>query len=202
MKEAYPNLVERLDLTRSVLEREEAAFDRTLRAGPGSARGGARTRPRPRGRPTLDGELAFRLHDTHGFPIELTEELAAEAGLGVDRDGVRRGDGRAARAGPRGRPGAGGGRRGGLPRPPRAPSGETAFVGRSPTPTRSRPGSSACWPAQKQGTAEIFLDRSPFYAEGGGQVGDTGTIVTETGRAEVFDTVGAAAGPRTRTGPG
>ena len=52
------------------------------------------------------------------------------------------------------------------------------------------------------GTAEVFLDRSPFYAEGGGQVGDTGTIVTETGRAEVYDTVAALPGSHTPTGPG
>ena len=52
------------------------------------------------------------------------------------------------------------------------------------------------------GQAEIFLDRTPFYAEGGGQVGDTGTIVTETGTALVYDTVNALPGPVVPPGPG
>ena len=66
--------------------------------------------------------------------------------------------------------------------------------------TRRRAG---CWPcssawatrkAAKQGTVEIFLDRTPFYAEGGGQIGDTGTIVTESGIADVYDTQYAVPG--------
>jgi alanyl-tRNA synthetase len=187
MGSAYPALTDRLDLARSVLEREEAAFDRTLRAGLGLLKDAIDTAEHEH-RSTLDGELAFRLHDTHGFPVELTEELAREAGLAVDRPVFD-----AAMAAQRDR----------ARRAARAPvladetayrtlldeHGESDFVGRG--------AESYAVPARvvgvllgaKEGTAEIFLDRTPFYAEGGGQIGDTGTIVTETGRAEVFDTV-------------
>ncbi len=187
MGEAYPNLPGRLDLARSVLEREESSFDRTLRAGLGllndaldsSSRGGSQT---------LDGDVAFRLHDTHGFPIELTEELASEAGLGVDRavfDTAMTAQRERARN---------------AARAPAAAdeqnyralldaNGETAFIGRSLDAYSSPARIVGVLAGAKEGTAEIFLDRTPFYAEGGGQMGDHGTIVTETGRAEVFDTV-------------
>jgi len=187
MKAAYPNLPDRLDLAVSVLSREEAAFDRTLKSGLGllqealeSAKGSGRDR--------LDGDVAFRLHDTHGFPIELTEELAEEAGIDVDRAVF---DTAMAEQRDRARRAA---------RSPAAAdesayhdivesSGETAFVGRSPDSYSVPARIVGVLAGEKPGTAEIFLDRSPFYAEGGGQVGDTGSIVTETGRADVFDTV-------------
>jgi alanyl-tRNA synthetase len=192
MRSAYPVLSDRLDLARSVLEREEAAFDRTLRSGLGLLRDAMETARREE-RTTLDGELAFRLHDTHGFPVELTEELAGEAGLAVDRpvfDAAMAAQRERARAAAR--------------TPVLADEaayralldehGESDFVGRSlesyATPARVI----GVLVGAKEGTAEIFLDRTPFYAEGGGQVGDRGTIVTETGRAEVFDTVAPLTG--------
>ncbi len=105
MGEAYPLLVARRDEILGVIAREEAQFARTLDAGNEAARGGdrqgrvGRSRAggrRPSGRrapadaPRLPGEIAFKLHDTYGFPIDLTVELAAEYGVAVDRDGFDR----------------------------------------------------------------------------------------------------------------
>ncbi|MGH9091787.1 MAG: alanine--tRNA ligase, partial [Acidimicrobiales bacterium] len=188
---AYPALVRDLDLVQGVLDREEAGFDRTLRTGlhlltealdEAKAGGGE-----------LGGEVAFRLHDTHGFPIELTGELAGEAGVAVDRAGY---DERMAAQRERARQAA------------RTASvadedayrrlldaeGPTAFVGRSPDAYAVPARVVGVLAGAEPGTAEMFLDRTPFYAEGGGQVGDTGTVVTETGRAEVYDTVPALPG--------
>ena len=79
---AYPALIENNDMILSVLEREEAGFDRTLRAGLGRLEEAFAT-----GTKVLGGDEAFTLHDTHGFPVELTEELARDAGVELDRAG-------------------------------------------------------------------------------------------------------------------
>ena len=83
----------------------------------------------------------------------------------------------------------------------RAERARATFVGRAPDAYAVPARVVGVLAGAKEGTAEIFLDRTPFYAEGGGQVGDTGTIVTETGRAEVFDTVRRRCRACTRTGP-
>ncbi len=99
MQDAYPHLVARRDEILSVIGREEAQFARTLDAGTKhleEALAGLATTERAIGRrpedlpddaPRLDGAIAFRLHDTYGFPIDLTVELAAEYGVAVERDG-------------------------------------------------------------------------------------------------------------------
>ena len=190
MGRAYPVLVENLGLVQEVVEREERGFDRTLRTGLSlleEAMAEASERPARR----LSGEVAFRLHDTHGFPIELTEELAAERGLTVERDVF---DAAMEEQRNRARLAA---------RTPAAADehayrlllddvGPTTFVGREHYTLATRV--TAVLAGSEPGTAEIFLDRTPFYAEGGGQVGDTGTIVTETGRAVVYDTKPALPG--------
>jgi alanyl-tRNA synthetase len=189
---AYPAMAEQHRLITDVVAREEEGFLRTLATGStileeelASGAGG------------VSGDLAFRLHDTYGFPVELTVEIAEEAGVSVDLEAFesamdqQRAQARAAA------------------RSSRTPAGEaayrtvlddegqTVFVGQRPD-GYSAPARVVAVLADhdpdRAGQVEIFLDRTPFYAEGGGQDGDTGTIVTETGTALVYDTVSALPG--------
>jgi len=183
---AYPSLRKDRDLVVSILEREEAQFDRTLRTGLGLL-DEALASEEVRTTRTLPGELAFRLHDTHGFPFELTEELSAERDVAVDRDAfdaAMRGQRERARAATRAA----------APADESAyrslldAEGPTLFVGRDPAHYATTSRVVGVLEAT-DGTVELFLEHTPFYAEGGGQVGDAGTIATETGTADVFDTV-------------
>ncbi|MDQ6911115.1 MAG: alanine--tRNA ligase, partial [Actinomycetota bacterium] len=86
MGEAYPELVRNLDFVLGVVTREEAKFRQTLRSGSAildEELAGAKVG----GQSTLPGSVAFRLHDTFGFPLELTLEVAGEHGITVDRAG-------------------------------------------------------------------------------------------------------------------
>ena len=193
--DAYPALRAQQDLVVNVVAREEAGFDRTLRAGLTRLEEAFAT-----GTKVLEGDVAFTLHDTHGFPVELTEELARDAGVEVDRAGF---DAAMAAQRERARAAAKSSRAGdeAAYRALLDAEGPTSFVGRGrenyEVPARWSPCSRAPpMPPMPGGgrDVEIFLDRTPFYAESGGQVGDTGTIVTESGIAEVVDTVNAVPG--------
>ncbi len=191
MGAAYPVLVKDRELIIEVLEREEAGFARTLRTGL-SLLEGARDDVLASGSTVFPGDVAFKLHDTHGFPVELTDEIVAESGLQVARE-----DFDAAMAQQRARA--------------RAAAktlhiadeaqyrdlierhGATEFVGRDVT-RYSVETTVIALLVGEDGTSELFLDSTPFYAESGGQVGDTGTIVTESGRFEVLDTQNVAGG--------
>ena len=211
--EAYPALRAQHDLIVNVVAREEAGFDRTLRAGLSRLEEALAT-----GATVLPGDVAFTLHDTHGFPVELTEELARDAGVEVDRAGfdaamdAQRERARAAAKSSRAGDEA-------AYRTLLDVEGPTSFVGRGAenyeVPARvlavleSAPADADADVGGRGEAAdtdgrvvEIFLDRTPFYAESGGQVGDTGTIVTESGIAEVDDTVLAVPGPGGAPGPG
>ena len=192
MGAAYPVLVKDRDLIVEVLEREEAGFARTLRTGL-SLLEEARDEVLASGSSVFPGDVAFKLHDTHGFPVELTDEIVAESGLAVDRATLRRGDGRAARARARRRQDAQPRRRRAVPRPRRAPRRHRVRRARRHALQRRDDRCWRCWPA-RTASSELFLDATPFYAESGGQVGDTGVVVTETGRFEVVDTQNVAGG--------
>jgi alanyl-tRNA synthetase len=180
--EAHPALVEELDLIQATVEREEGAFRRALDAGSVVLE---EELAKSRGR--VSGEVAFRLHDTHGFPIELTMEMAAEAGAQVDTEGFEREmsvQRERARADARARRAVTGDEA--VYRELLEQSGPTQFTGyrhfEEPTTVV------AVQAGPTPGTVEVVLERTPFYAEAGGQVGDTGAITTETGRARVTDT--------------
>ncbi|MFO7808663.1 alanine--tRNA ligase [Guyparkeria sp.] len=180
---AYPELVKVEDEVARVLLAEEERFQQTLASGmqvleqsvAGLPAGG-----------TIDGETAFKLYDTHGFPLDLTADIARERGLSVDETGFeremaeRRAQSRAASHF----------------------TAETIKIG-TDEPTEfagyeheslkatvaavAREGSQT--EALESGQdGVIALDRTPFYAESGGQVGDTGLIESASGRFVVHDT--------------
>ena len=150
----------------------------------------------PADAPRLDGELAFRLHDTYGFPIDLTVELAAEYGVAVDRAGF---EVALARQRERSRSG----RKAELSRHAESTGtyqailarvGETDFLGYEGTSATGlvvaivRDGVEVEAAAEGE-SVEVVLDRTPFYAEGGGQIGDRGTFEAADGTAlDVDDT--------------
>ncbi|HEX6300232.1 MAG TPA: alanine--tRNA ligase [Acidimicrobiia bacterium] len=187
MRDAYPELAEKRDFILDVITREEERFRRTLESGHQLL-----DTELEEGE-TLSGSAAFKLHDTYGFPIDLTKEIAAERGVEVDIGGfdvemeAQRARARAAWKGSDAAETAD------VYRGLIEHHGLTDFVGydyemsdgvvlsmvrEGETITRAGTGE----------TIEIFLDKTPFYAESGGQVGDTGVIQTDTGQAVVIDT--------------
>jgi alanyl-tRNA synthetase len=185
---AHPRLVAELDRISETVEREEGAFRRTLDAGSVILEEVLRS-----GTGRVPGDVAFRLHDTHGFPIELTMEMAAEAGVEVDTEGFEAemaAQRELAKADARRRREALGDEA--TYRDLLEESGPTRFTGYQHD---EEPATVvAVLAGAEPGTAEVILDRTPFYAESGGQVGDTGVITTETGRATVLDTQSALPG--------
>ncbi len=190
MGSAYPALVHDRDLVVEVLEREEHGFERTLATGM-SLLAEEEERLVARGETVVPGEVAFKLHDTHGFPVELTREVAAEAGLTVDQEGfaaaMRAQRERARAAAKTLRLADDAHYRDLVER-----HGVTEFIGREPERYSAETEVVALLAGPEW--SELFVSQTPFYAESGGQVGDQGSIVTETGRFEVVDTQLVAGG--------
>ena len=191
MGEAYPVLVKDRDLIASILEREESGFARTLRTGM-SLLEEARGEVARSGATVFPGDVAFRLHDTHGFPIELTSEIVGESGLDVDRDAFDTAmteQRERARASSKALNVADDAQY----RELIERHGTTEFVGRDVS-RYSLETTVLAILVGEDGTSELFLEMTPFYAESGGQVGDVGSFVTESGRFEILDTQNVAGG--------
>ncbi len=189
----YPELVEKRDRIKRVIAHEEEHFSRTLAAG--MARFDALVDQLKRaGETTIPGVEAFRLYDTYGFPLELTEELAREEGLGVDRAGFESALEQqrvVSRAGAATRFADTVRQRAELYA--RYSVQPTEFLGYSQLEAEATivgilDLTRAIESAEAGQEIEVILDRTPFYGEAGGQVGDTGIIRTETGVADVLDT--------------
>ncbi|MYE48058.1 MAG: alanine--tRNA ligase, partial [Gammaproteobacteria bacterium] len=196
MGAAFPELAESRELAERVLRSEEERFAATLEQG---MRYLDRTLEDVRDG-VIPGEKAFVLYDTYGFPVDLTADIARGRGLSVDMSGY---DAAMARQRERSRSSSGmraqqtntpGG--GGIP-PSIVPASEFTGYERLENPARVigiRIGGEAAERAEKGKTAEIVLDRTPFYAESGGQVGDTGVLDGPGLRFEVRDTQQTSAG--------
>ena len=178
MGDAYPELISQQTLIEKVLKEEEESFLRTLETGIKLLE---KNLPEQEGG-VMSGEVAFQLYDTFGFPLDLTELILREHGMRVDVGGfntemekqkqrarhaaaVETGDWIKIR------------------------EGEPEFTGYDETETETR---ILRYRAVKQKNREFFqivLSRSPFYAEMGGQVGDTGWLIPEEGETiDIFDT--------------
>jgi len=178
-KDPYPELKEREKVITEVVHAESEKFNRTLEQGMEQFEKIAAQHPK-----TIPGVDAFRLHDTFGFPLELTRELASERGVEVDEEGFRVAMEQQRARSRRGTPQ-------GWALAKDLPSSE--FTGYHELATESsiaaiRKDGQAVDRAVEGDDVEVFLSRTPFYAESGGQVGDTGTITTESGRLRVEDT--------------
>jgi len=195
MGSAYPNLVSSQAAIVAAASREEERFRRTLESGHTllDAELEAMTSD------VLAGSVAFKLHDTYGFPVELTREIAAERGRQVDMDGFESemtAQRKRARQAWRGGDMA---RLGDLYRKVMEVTGPTQFVGYDQAESAGRILSmvregEVVERAELGQEVEVFLDRTPFYAESGGQVGDRGVIESPTGRLLVSDTRRGLAG--------
>jgi alanyl-tRNA synthetase len=191
MVPAYPEITSEWERVEASAAAEDEAFSRTLATGT-ALFDLASAKTKESGGHILSGAEAFTLHDTHGFPIDLTIEMAEEAGLSVDREEFTRlmeeqrtrskADSHAKKSGSAANEAY---------RQLRD-AGESQFVGYSDLAATTRVvgivrGGESVRRAKVGDEVEIFLAETPFYAEAGGQIADKGVLATDAGEFEVLD---------------
>jgi alanyl-tRNA synthetase len=187
MGQAYPELPAKQAFVEDALRTEEQRFGETLEHGMRlfdevAAKSGR----------TIPGADAFRLYDTYGFPVDLTADIARERGLEVDMDGFEQAmNEQRARARAAGRFEA----KGQMPAELASQLKPTVFLGYEVLQSSGSKvlgivrGGKQVDQLGEDEDGLVILDRTPFYAESGGQVGDTGTLSNAAGRFEVADTL-------------
>jgi len=186
--DAYTELKEKADYIKKVLSLEEERFDATIDAGL-SILEGLVANAKAQGKSTLAGADAFKLYDTFGFPIDLTREIAEENGLSTDMDGFnalmqeQKQRARSARANISGW----------SDKAKTFDIAKTEFLGYGAYACQGKilaildeNGESV--DSISEGECSVILDKTTFYGEGGGQVGDTGTITLGENELTVIDT--------------
>ena len=203
-KNAYPELAEKADYIRKVIKIEEERFDSTIDQGLGilndfisgiKAENGKR----------LPGSMVFKLHDTYGFPFDLTREIAEENGLEVDEEGFKTEMGEQKKKA-----------REALKSRETSAWSQDAVAGIDRNIRTEFTGYQSSWSqaqilyiikdnetvenAQEGDEITVILDKTPFYAESGGQLGDTGYIESGDGALRVNDCKKTADGKYVHTG--
>ncbi len=193
MAPVYPQLKDSRAFVDKVILAEEERFGETLDTGL-RLLSDAMAQAKAKGEAALSGEVAFKLYDTYGFPLDLTQTICEEEGLGVDQEGFER-----AMEGQRSRSRASWKGSGEEELPPalarlKAEGLKTAFLGYEGLTAQSQvavllvDGEEMEEVGQGQ-KAELVAPQTPFYGAAGGQVGDVGTISGPGGKARVLDTV-------------
>ena len=184
MDDAYPDLAENKNLIKDSLQREEEGFRRTLSAGMKILEGHL---SEVNENESLSGEVAFQLHDTYGFPMELTQEIAAERKIAINLEQFN--DAMALQR-----------ERGKADLSSKGNSTITDSVLQKAV--EQLPATSFKGYIEHETTSKVLylnndfvvLDKTPFYAEAGGQVGDTGTITNENGTLVIGNTTAMPSG--------
>jgi alanyl-tRNA synthetase len=190
-KEAYPELVEKSDYIQKVVKIEEERFDATVDQGL-SILNDFIAETKGKGESILPGSMVFKLHDTYGFPLDLTREIAEENSLGIDEEGFKTEMGeqrKKAREALKNKDTSawGGGALAKLDK-----SRKTEFLGYGSLECDAKilyiiKDDELVDNAQEGDTVTVILDKTSFYAESGGQVGDTGVITAKEGFVRVED---------------
>lgn len=197
----YPEVVEKREFIEKVIRTEEERFHETLSDGLAILSGLA-DKAKSTGAVEISGADAFKLYDTYGFPLDLTEDFAAEHGLGVDRTGFeqameeQRERARSGRQATESMKVQGG--------PLSTITDKSEFIGYTDLIADARiiavvVDSELVNEASAGAVAQIILDRTPFYAESGGQVSDFGTIRGEGFTAQVKEVSKAPHGQHVHT---
>ena len=186
--EAYPELLEKKDYIQKIITVEEEKFASTIDQGEAIISEYVQEL-KASGKTVLDGEKAFKLYDTYGFPLELTEEILAENGMTADTDGFNDNMNRQKEQGRKGRKNT----EAEAWKENKNLQGleETVFTGYDRLQDNAEiialaGEDGACNEAVEGQDISIFLNKTPFYAEGGGQVSDKGILSTKNGKAQVY----------------
>ena len=189
MGAAYAELPEKQALVENALRKEEERFGETLENGMRLLESALKDAGAAR---TIPGQIAFTLYDTYGFPVDLTADIARERGWSVDMAGF---ESEMERQRERARSASQFDSKASLPAELASTLAPTQFLGYQTLCADAakvvaivREGKAVDTLASGE-TAVILLDRTPFYAESGGQVGDRGELVTNNGRFVVSDTI-------------
>ena len=193
MGDAYPDLLQNRAFILRILEGEEQQFGRVMEQGLNIMEEALSATNGHGG--VLSGALAFTLYDTYGFPVEETQDIARERGMTVDMDAFER---EMAAQRERGRAATeariGGGGEAKIFKYRDLGVGRVTFVGYDRLTVQTEvlalltPDGDALSSAEPGQDVEVVLQETPFYAEGGGQVGDTGAILSLRGHVDVSDT--------------
>ena len=186
--EAYPELIEKKDYIQKIISVEEEKFADTIDQGETIIKDYV-SQLKEAGKTVLEGDKVFKLYDTFGFPLELTEEILAENGCRADTEGFAEHMKRQKELARANRKSTD--EEAWKEAEHRVEVKETQFVGYDRYEEKAEilamlNANGICERAETGDTVILYLDKTPFYAEGGGQVSDKGIMSTSEGRGEVL----------------